>query len=331
MELNATTSGGPATFELWKQHLNGEFILSTIPLLDDGKCLFACIDIDEYNLDYGAICKRIDNLKLPLIPCVSKSAGLHLFVLFKEPVPAELVIPALRLWATQLGLKGFEVFPTSAGADKLTRAVAMPYGPTWDALPEQHFLGPTGNAWLLDDFISHAEGHKATTEDLPKPEKESAQKQKSRKIPLSLQAAIDSMGPYPGGDRSPVVASIIWQLRDLGFDTDEIRVAVEHRGPFARYDEDKGKSLRDDIARIISKYDDRHPNKKAKVEICTDIVPWDPSPPWNGQSLNSRRLVASPAWLAIQEPEKASFCGLWPSAVCTASRSLIAKCPNAAA
>jgi hypothetical protein len=106
-ELKVTTHDGPAALDHWRQHLaNSEFSLSIIPLLDNGKCLFACIDCDEYELEYPEICQRIYRLKFPLIACVSKSCGLHLFVFFKELVPAELVIPALRVVAGDQGRPG---------------------------------------------------------------------------------------------------------------------------------------------------------------------------------------------------------------------------------
>ena len=141
-----------------------------------------------------------------------------------------------------------------------------------------------------------------------------------------------STGPYPGGDRSPIVASIIWQLRDLGFDADAIETAVEGRGPFQRYDEDKSKSLSRDIARLIQKYDLRHPNKKTKVEVCTDIVPWDPTPPppidWSVEN-----LIAAGSLTAVWGDFgvlKSFF--LWHMAVCRmlalpfANRKISKKC-----
>src|SRR5215471_4900564 len=283
-QLKVTTDDGPATLAHWSQHLYRSSILSVIPLLSDGTCWFACIDYDKYELDYIKICHDIAASKFPLLPVVSKSCGLHLFVFFKEPVKAELVIPALHYWAARLGFekKDYEVFPTSAGEDKFTRAISMPYGNTFDVLPEQSALAGHGNRQLLEDCLYLAEKMRITGAELPEIPKESAQ-QESRKIPLYLQAAIDSAGPYPDGDRSPLTASIIWQLRDLGFDEDVIKDTVEGRGPFTRYGGEKNKSLEDDIARIISKYDLRHPNSRnasplfmqSSAEFITNFVPPD--------------------------------------------------------
>ena len=49
------------------------------------------------------------------------------------------------------------------------------------------------------------------------------------------------------------------------------RSAVEGRGPFARYDEDKGKILKADIARLIAKYDEGHPNKAQASSLQIQI------------------------------------------------------------
>jgi hypothetical protein len=159
----------------------------------------------------------------------------------------------------------------------------MPYGNTFDVLPEQSALAGHGNHQLLETCLYLAEKMRITAADLPEIPKEFPQ-QEARKIPLALQTAILSTGPYPGSDRSPVTASIIWQLRDLGFDADAIKDTVEGHGPFARYDDrEKPKDLKADIDRIITKYDLRHPNNKivstfsmqSSAEFITNFVPPD--------------------------------------------------------
>jgi hypothetical protein len=175
--LTVTTHDGPATSDHWQQHLDHKFILSIIPLLDNGTCGFACVDADEYDISYIEICERIDRLKLPFIAVASKSGGLHLFVFFKEPVPAKLIIPILKYWASRLGLKKFEIFPTNDGSSgNFSRAVAMPYGATWNALAEQNALNGIGNAMLLDAFLATVKPISA--DELPEIPKESQQQQK---------------------------------------------------------------------------------------------------------------------------------------------------------
>jgi hypothetical protein len=280
--LNVTTHDGSATPKLWRQHLDNSFILSTIPLLDDGTCWFACIDVDEYDINTVEICVRIYDWKLPLIPVRSKSGGLHLFIFFKEPISAERVIPALYYLAQKLGLKKYEIFPTRAKVEpgEFSRGISMPYGPTWDKVSSQNGMLAAGGAMSQNEFVEHAEASRITASELPEAPKASSS---TPKIPLYLQAAIDSSGPYPDGDRNRVTASIIWGLFDRGLGSDEIRTLVEHRGPFVRYDE-KGRSLKDDIARIGNEYLKRNPNKKgaqapiqiqSSAEFVTNFTPPD--------------------------------------------------------
>jgi hypothetical protein len=270
--LTSKTIDEPVTLKDWNTHLYPtsdfiDFILSIIPLLDDGTCWFACIDCDKYELDYHKICQRIYELKLPLLAVVSKSGGLHLFIFFKEPVRAERIIPVLHSMAARIGFnKGeYEVFPTSVGENKLTRGISMPYGSTFNVLPDQCALSESGNAQLLDNALFLIDRMRIAANELPEIPKEAPQ-QKSREIPLALQVAIDSQGPYPvdatgKAHRAPICGSIIAQLRALGLDADSIKSAVEGRGPFSHYTE-KNSNLGDDITRIISWYDQRHSNQK---------------------------------------------------------------------
>ena len=78
----------PLTVELWQQHLSGEVSIGVIPLKDDETCKWGCIDIDEYPIDVNNIIKTVESMGLPVVPCASKSGGLHLFLFTKDPVPA---------------------------------------------------------------------------------------------------------------------------------------------------------------------------------------------------------------------------------------------------
>jgi hypothetical protein len=182
--------------------------------------------------------------------------------------------------AVDIGLKNFEIFPSSATVEpeKNTRAVAMPYGAQWEVLPEQSLLTGHGNSQLLEASLLFIEPARITVDQLPVPPQTNGEDKSAPQIPLALQAAIYSQGPYPGNDRSPICASIIWQLAERGLSADAIQSTVEDHGPFVRYNENN-RSLKRDIKTILERYVTAHPNAKAKVEICTDIVPWDPAPP----------------------------------------------------
>ena len=85
----------------------------------DSKCIWAAIDIDGevYNNDDIKIdlLKKVQELKLPLVPCFSKSKGLHLYIFFSEWTDAELVIDILHTYLHKLGLpQDTECFPKQA-------------------------------------------------------------------------------------------------------------------------------------------------------------------------------------------------------------------------
>ena len=63
----------PVTNELWQKHLDGVDSLGVIPINDDNKCKWGCIDIDSYaGFDHQKLINKIKQFKLPLIVCRSK-------------------------------------------------------------------------------------------------------------------------------------------------------------------------------------------------------------------------------------------------------------------
>jgi hypothetical protein len=167
--LDFRTYNEPVTLDHWVQHLDpaSPYTLSIIPLLDDGTCWWACIDVDYFECDLYDFCQRIEKLKFPLVTCTSKGAGWHLFVFFKEPVRAELVIPVLRFMALRQGFVKYRLFPSGTGPEELMRGVAMPYGPVWKALAEQCARSETGNAMLAREFVYYVEDRRITPAELP--------------------------------------------------------------------------------------------------------------------------------------------------------------------
>jgi hypothetical protein len=127
-------------------------------------------------------------------------------------------------------------------------------------LPEQSLLTGHGNRQLLENCFLVIERARITADQLPLPPKADGEDKTAPKIPLALQVAIDSHGPYPDNDRSRACASIIWLLAERGLSEDEIHNAVENRGPFVRYSENN-RSLKRDIKEILKRYETAHPDK----------------------------------------------------------------------
>ena len=102
----------PVTEELWQNHLNGiEPSLGIIPINEDNKCRWGCIDVDKYTLDHKEIIRKINTYKLPLVTCRSKSGGAHIFLFTTDLVPAKLMRDKLMSVSAILGFGNAEVFP----------------------------------------------------------------------------------------------------------------------------------------------------------------------------------------------------------------------------
>ena len=78
------------------------------PCRIDKTAQFGCIDIDPP--DYGSFkvehyLALFQQYKLPLVPILSKSGGLHCYIFLKEPIPTIDLIEALKSFLLPLGLK----------------------------------------------------------------------------------------------------------------------------------------------------------------------------------------------------------------------------------
>lgn len=138
----------PFTDEVWTSHLKGEIGLGVVPVTDEGKCKWGCIDIDpehyiEQKIDHVRLVKEFYKMKLPFIVCSSKSEGAHLLIFTKELVPAATMILKLQGIKAALGLpKKTEVFPKQ---DKL---FSLKDDGSWLNLP--YFKGSERKAFKLD-------------------------------------------------------------------------------------------------------------------------------------------------------------------------------------
>lgn len=157
-----TLPGGP-TPELWLAHLAGSGSgLGVIPLLGDNTLAWACLDIDVYNVNHEALAQRINDLKLPLVICRSKSGGAHCFVFFETPEPAAEVRPLLEEWAALLGHGGCEVFPKQVSRfdDKdIGNWLNMPY---YHSDKTIRYCVRDGRPLGLEDFVQYAVSMRTT-------------------------------------------------------------------------------------------------------------------------------------------------------------------------
>lgn len=149
----------PLTVEHVEAHLSGRQGTGAIPINSKNECRFGVIDIDEYDLDHRGLLDRIDQFKLPLITCRSKSGGAHLYLFLDQWYEAKLVREYLGEMASVLGYAGRELFPKQ---DKILvdrgdvgNFINLPY---FDAdKTVRYAFAPDGSALSLEEFLDKVE------------------------------------------------------------------------------------------------------------------------------------------------------------------------------
>jgi hypothetical protein len=109
VEGTAKTISEPYTSKLWELHLTGKLGLGVIPINDENKCRWGCIDVDEYNLNLEDLSKKFK--KQNIIICRSKSGGAHLFIFTKKFINAKLMIKKLKYICDSLHFSKYDLFP----------------------------------------------------------------------------------------------------------------------------------------------------------------------------------------------------------------------------
>lgn len=208
----AVTVTGDVTEKLWEEHLKGGKGIGVVPIKDDSSCRFGALDIDKYDgLDVAKTIETARKKKFPLVPCSSKSGGLHLFLFGKDPVSAAVMRAKLGLMAEALGFDGCEVFPKQsqvlAERGDIGSWINMPY---FDAEKTARFgYGDDGKKLDFEDFLAFAEKHLADIENIKVERPES--KGDFTDGPVCLQSLIED--GVPEGMRNDVLFNVGVYLR----------------------------------------------------------------------------------------------------------------------
>ena len=117
-QLNGKSTGRaaivrePRSTDLWEGHISGKGRgIGIIPINEENKCVWGCIDVDQYPLDHKKLIEQIRKLKLPLVICRSKSGGAHCFLFSTEWIEAKDMQATLQQMSAALGYGGSEIFP----------------------------------------------------------------------------------------------------------------------------------------------------------------------------------------------------------------------------
>lgn len=162
----ARTVGQPLTIDDWQHHLEGIGDgIGIIPLHENNTVSFAVIDIDDYKIDIEVILKKIQ--RFPLVACRSKSGGVHLYMFFKTPLPATLVVDKMREIAAFIGYGKVEIFPKQTyrvDAKDVGNWINLPYFKQ-DTTERYAFL-TIDTRLSLEEFIKLSLDKRQTAEDL---------------------------------------------------------------------------------------------------------------------------------------------------------------------
>ncbi len=160
-----------------KLHLEGTQGLGMVPILDDGTCRFAVIDIDAHKesevIDLEELEANVRNIELPLVVCRSKSGGAHLYLFLYEAVSCNIVRPIMAKWASDVGYSGVEIFPKQSrlqmdntGQMALGNWINLCYFNANDT--DRYEVGQGGEKIDFDYFLENAESKRIGNDELQK-------------------------------------------------------------------------------------------------------------------------------------------------------------------
>jgi hypothetical protein len=214
LEGRAVTVRSAVTDDLWKGHLLGKKGLGVITIRADNTVKWGAIDVDVYeDLDHGRVAATLARMALPLMPCRSKSGGLHLFCFSKDPVPAARMQSKLKEAAALLGFGTSEVFPKQvrilADQGDLGSWVNMPY---FDGDATSRFgVKPNGDAMTMQEFLTAADAAKVGPEFFTKALAAAADVPEFKDAPPCLSYLVSS--GFPEGTRNTGLFNIAVLLR----------------------------------------------------------------------------------------------------------------------
>ena len=177
LKPNYEWAGRPITQGDYKDHIEGKISIGIQPCRLDKTAQFGCIDIDPKNYSTFKIQNYLalfQQYKLPLIPMLSKSGGLHCYLFLKEPIPTVDLISALKSFLLPLGLDpDTEVFPKQKelkeddkGEIKPGNFINLPYYNNGNT--NRYAVDKDNNKLDINKFIDLAERNTISKEDLDK-------------------------------------------------------------------------------------------------------------------------------------------------------------------
>ena len=169
-EAKSFVRRGQLTEAQAQAHIDGIQGIGVIPITTTpaNHCRFGALDIDVYDLDHAALQRKIQELKLPLFHCRTKSGGAHLYLFLQDWQPASLIREHLTEMSIALGFSGCEVFPKQdeilVERGDLGNFINTPY---FDAEQTTRYcFDKNAEAMELEEFLDAVENNRAGMSDL---------------------------------------------------------------------------------------------------------------------------------------------------------------------
>ena len=162
---------GTLTDEHFSQHLDParSYSLGIVPVDEHGMCSWMCLDYDDYSKgrDTGLEARaKLDALGLPLVPCFSKSLGVHLYAFFKHPVSVERARTFMEDCRDRMGLpENIEIFPKQDIISDPNMNGSFLNLPYWNG-DERCAINADGTDMTFEDFLKTVYAVEMTDSDL---------------------------------------------------------------------------------------------------------------------------------------------------------------------
>lgn len=152
----------------WEEHVSGKIGLGIIPINERSEVKFAAIDIDSYSDILQEVNERIQELKLPLVACRTKSGGVHVYLFLNAFVDAGVVVKRMREFASYIGYGNAEIFPKQTRIvperGDIGQWINIPYFNAGNT--NRYALNDKGDVLSINDFIDYANSKTISVDQL---------------------------------------------------------------------------------------------------------------------------------------------------------------------
>ena len=162
-------TGYAITSTHYQEHLDGKISIGIQPCTRESKVSFGCIDVDPANykdFKISALLFLIEKHNLPVVPCRSKSGGLHIYLFLKEEISAQTMRDSLTTFLLPLKLKPTtELYPKQVELiDTPGQFINLPYQNKKETT--RYALNKNNAPLSLEEFIKTAHDSQLTPSKL---------------------------------------------------------------------------------------------------------------------------------------------------------------------